>query len=120
MTLATLIPSIDDHTLTELQNLVDELQHEDDQRKENEGDGGADDPDGEGKNKNGENGAGEDNSDAKSALALFDKLQAKEDQELDDSVSSVRSSNSFRSVSTRKAKLTMLNQKAYTQIYVAE
>jgi hypothetical protein len=40
---------------------------------------------------------------------LFDKLQAKEDQELDDSVSSVLSSNSFRSVTTRKAKLTQLN-----------
>lgn len=53
-------------------------------------------------------------------MALFDKLQAKEDQELDDSVSSVRSSNSFRSVSTRKAKLTMLNKKAYSQIYVSE
>ena len=34
-----------------------------------------------------------DNSDAKSALALFDKLQEKEDQELDDSVSSVQSSD---------------------------
>lgn len=61
-----------------------------------------------------------DNSDAKSAIALFDKLQEKEDQELDDSVSSVQSSNSFRTASTRKAKLTLLNQKAYAQIYVAE
>ena len=65
--------------LQKLQNLVDELQHEDDQKKENEGGGGADDPDGEGKNNNGENGGSGDNSDAKSALALFDKLQAKED-----------------------------------------
>jgi hypothetical protein len=51
---------------------------------------------------------------------LFDKLQAKEDQELDDSVSSVLSSNSFRSVTTRKAKLTQLNQKAHAQIYVQD
>jgi len=75
----TLIPSLDDHSMTEIQNLVDELQHEDDQRKENEGGGGADDPDAEGKNKDGENGGAVDNSDAKSALALFDKLQEKED-----------------------------------------
>jgi len=47
--------------------------------------------------------------DTKSHLALFDKLQEKEDKELDDAASSVRSSNSFRSVSTRKAKLTLLN-----------
>ena len=53
-------------------------------------------------------------------MALFDKLQEKEDKELDDSVSSVRSSNSFRSMSTRKGKLTVLNKKAYSQIYVAD
>ena len=53
-------------------------------------------------------------------MALFDKLPEKEDKELDDSVSSVRSSNSFRSMSTRKAKLTILNKKAYSQIYVAD
>jgi len=47
-------------------------------------------------------------------------LNAKEDKELDDSVSSVMSSNSFRSVSTRKAKTTILNQKAYSQIYVSD
>ena len=59
--------------------------------------------------------------DMQSHMALFDNLQAKEDQELDDSVSSVRSSNSFRSVSTRKVKAkTALNQKAYAQIYVSE
>lgn len=55
-----------------------------------------------------------------SAVALFDKLQEKEDKELDDSVSSVRSSNSFRSMNTRKSKLTVLNKKAYAQIYVAD
>ena len=54
-----------------------------------------------------------DNSDAKSALALFDKMEAKEDEELDDSVSSVQDSDQFRTVSTRKAKLTLLNQKAF-------
>lgn len=70
--------------------------------------------------KTGENGGSGDNSDTKSNQALFDKLQAKEDQELDDSVSSVRSSNSFRSFSTRKAKLTVLNQKACAQIYVSD
>lgn len=52
-------------------------------------------------------------SDVTSSIALFDKLQEKEDKELDDSVSSVRSSNSFRSMSTRKTKLTVLNKKAY-------
>ena len=56
----------------------------------------------------------EDDIDNKSTLALFDKLQAREDKELDDSVSSVLSSNSFRSQTTRKAKLTLLNQKAYS------
>ena len=55
-----------------------------------------------------------------SSMALFDKLQEKEDKELDDSVSSVVSSNSFRSMSTRKAKLTVLNKKAYSQIFVAD
>lgn len=44
----------------------------------------------------------------------------KEDKELDDSVSSVRSSNSFRSMSTKKSKLTVLNKKAYAQLYVSE
>ena len=48
-----------------------------------------------------------------SAVALFDKMQEKEDKELDESVSSVTSSNSFRSMTTRKAKLTELNKKAY-------
>ena len=66
------------------------------------------------------NGGSGEYNDNQSSLALFDKLQQKEDQELDDSVSSVMSSNSFRSVSTRKLKLTVLNQKAYSQIYVAE
>jgi len=52
--------------------------------------------------KTGENGGTVDNSDNKSTLALFDKLQAREDKELDDSVSSVMSSNSFRTSTTRK------------------
>lgn len=100
--------------MVELKNIVEELQHEHNLKEENE-EGQID------STKNtGENGGSGDNSDTKSAMALFDKLQAKEDQELDDSVSSVRSSNSFRSVSTRKAKLTVLNKKAYSQIYVSE
>lgn len=37
-----------------------------------------------------------DNADVQSSHALFDNLNAKEDNELDDSVSSVSSSNSFR------------------------
>jgi len=102
--------------MTELTNLVDEMQHEQAQKLENGGEGEIDSS----SKANGENGGSGDNSDAQSAVALFDKLQAKEDKELDDSVSSVRSSNSFRSMSTRKAKLTVLNQKAYSQIYVAE
>jgi hypothetical protein len=111
-----IIPSLDDVTMTELTNLVDEMQHEQAQKLENAGEGEIDSS----AQANGENGGSGDNSDAQSAVALFDKLQAKEDKELDDSVSSVRSSNSFRSMSTRKAKLTVLNQKAYSQIYVAE
>ena len=111
-----IIPSLDDVTMTELTNLVDEMQHEQAQKLENAGEGEIDSS----AKANGENGGSGDSSDAQSAVALFDKLQAKEDKELDDSVSSVRSSNSFRSMSTRKAKLTVLNQKAYSQIYVAE
>ena len=112
-----IIPSLDDVSMTELTNLVDEMQHEQAQKMENAENGEIDSSSNKG---NGENGGSGDNSDNQSALALFDKLQAKEDKELDDSVSSVRSSNSFRSMSTRKAKLTVLNQKAYSQIYVAE
>ena len=97
--------------MTELENLVDELQHEENLRIEQE----------EGQiDSTKENGGSGEISDVSSSIALFDKLQAKEDKELDDSVSSVRSSNSFRSMSTRKAKLTVLNQKAYSQIYVAD
>ena len=70
--------------------------------------------------KKGQNGGSGDNTDVQSSHALFDKLNAKEDFELDSSVSSVVSSNSFRSMSTRRAKLTLLNQKAYTQIHVSE
>jgi hypothetical protein len=94
--------------MTEITNLVEELQQEDEAKKEGE-EVPETDADGNPIVKEGEDKDAVDNSDAKSALALFDKLQAKEDQELDDSVSSVRSSNSFRSVSTRKAKLTLLN-----------
>ena len=109
------IPSIDDFDLEGIKNLVEELQHEHNLKQE-DGDGQIDSS----SKTTGENGGSGDNSDAKSSMALFDKLQAKEDQELDDSVSSVRSSNSFRSVATRKAKLTVLNQKACAQIYVSD
>lgn len=64
--------------------------------------------------------SGKNDDDNKSHLALFDKLNAKEDSELDDSCSSIKSTNSFRSVSTRKVKTTILNQRAYSQIYVQE
>ena len=47
--------------------------------------------------------------DTKSHQALFDQLQAKEDDELSEAASSVLSSNSFRSVSTRKIKPSLLN-----------
>lgn len=106
-------PSLDDLSMTELQNLVEELQQEENMQFANEGD---EKP----QIDSSKNGGSGDNSDATSALALFDKLQAKEDKELDDSVSSVRSSNSFRSMNTKKAKLTVLNQKAYAQIYVTD
>jgi hypothetical protein len=99
--------------MTELQNLVEELQQEENMQFANDGD---EKP----QIDSSKNGGSGDNSDATSAIALFDKLQAKEDKELDDSVSSVRSSNSFRSMNTRKAKLTVLNQKAYAQIYVTD
>jgi len=102
------VPSMDDFTMTEITNMVDELKHELNIKEANEDD----DMQIEEK-KTGENGGSGDNSDNKSALALFDKLQAKEDKDLDDSVSSVLSSNSFRSMSTRKLKLTQLNQKAF-------
>lgn len=109
----TIIPSVDDYTLEELKNIIEELHQE---NKTTEGDGDQIDS----SQKNNENGGSGDNSDNRSSLALFDKLQEKEDLELDDSVSSVMSSNSFRSVSTRKLKLTVLNQKAFSQIYVAD
>lgn len=108
------VAGLDDVTMTELTNVVDEMAHEEEQKREaEEADAAAGQIDSSADK-------AVDNSDAQSALALFDKLQAKEDQELDDSVSSVRSSNSFRSMGTRKAKLTVLNQKAYSQIYVAD
>ena len=88
-----------------LKNVVEELMHEFTIAKDDDGSGQIDSS----TRTPGENGGSGDNTDVQSHLALFDKLQAKEDQELDDSVSSVRSSNSFRSVSTRKGKLTILN-----------
>jgi len=97
---------MDDFSMTEITNMVDELKHELNIGEEE----GADMQIEEKK----------ESDDNQSALALFDKLQIKEDKELDDSVSSVISSNSFRSVSTRKLKLTVLNQKAYSQIYVQD
>jgi len=100
----TIIPSLDDCTFDEIANFIEELQHEQDVKKEEEE--GQIDSSTKPKAANGGSG---DNSDVKSSHALFDKLQTKEDFELDSSVSSVRSSNSFRSLSTRRAKLTVLN-----------
>ena len=97
--------SIDDFDLVQLQNMIDEVQHEVNLENEKLAELKA----------NGED-TKEDSSDTTSVnsqIALFDKLLEKEDKELDDSVSSVVSSNSFRSMSTRKSKLTVLNQKAY-------
>lgn len=79
--------------MTELMNLVDELAHEDKKASDEKEEEGEIDTSGKKKD-----------IDTQSHAALFDAMQAKEDQELDDSVSSVRSSNSFRSVSTRKVK----------------
>lgn len=104
------MPSLDDVNMLELENLVDELQHEENLRIEEE----------EGQIESSDKDKNQEVSDVSSSIALFDKLMAKEDKELDDSVSSVRSSNSFRSMSTKKTKLTVLNQKAYSQIYVAD
>ena len=105
----TLIPSLDDIDMTELQNIVEELVQEENM-----------DGDKLEEQKAGDNGGSGENYDVTSNQALFDRLQVKEDKELDDSVSSVRSSNSFRSMSTRKSKLTILNQKPFSQIYVSE
>jgi hypothetical protein len=104
--------------MVELQNIVDELQHEENINLEENKD---EEKQIDSSENNGGSGSKETEiSDVSSAVALFDKLQEKEDKELDDSVSSVRSSNSFRSMSTRKSKLTVLNKKAYAQIYVAD
>ena len=114
---SSIIPSLDDVTMVELQNLVDELQHEENITKEE----AEDDEQIDSSKNNGGSGSKENEvSDTTSAVALYEKLQEKEDKELDDSVSSVRSSNSFRSMTTRKAKLTVLNKKAYAQIHVAD
>ena len=99
---SALFPSLDDFTMTELMNLVDELTHEEQQKVMAE--------EGFDEKQEGEiDTSGKNDDDNKSHLALFDKLQAKEDSELDDSCSSIKSSNSFRSVSTRKVKGTILN-----------
>jgi len=66
-----IIPSLDDVSMTELTNLVDEMQHEQAQKLENAGEGEIDSSSNKG---NGENGGSGDNSDNQSALALFDKL----------------------------------------------
>lgn len=112
----SIIPSLDDLTMIELQNLVEELQQEENVNlEENKEEDQIDS-----NQNNGGSGSNNEVSDVTSSQALYDKLQEKEDKELDDSVSSVRSSNSFRSMSTRKSKLTVLNKKAYSQVYVAD
>lgn len=75
-TKSTLIPSIDEFTLVELTNLVEELHLEVNKKKD----------EGQGPNQEKEEGFIDssskplvDNSDAKSSMALFDKLQEKED-----------------------------------------
>ena len=98
--------------MVELENLVDELQHEENITKEEDKE--------EDQIDSSKNNTKQEVSDVTSAVALYNKLQEKEDKELDDSVSSVKSSNSFRSMTTRKSKLTVLNKKAYAQIYVAD
>ena len=57
------IPFLDDITMTELENLVDEMKHENDLKAENENQIDS--------NKNGGSG---DNSDVTSEVALYDKL----------------------------------------------
>jgi hypothetical protein len=109
----TILPSLDDITMVELQNIVDEIQHEANLKAEEKKEEDQIDSSKEAQEK-------EEVSDVTSSIALFDKLQEKEDKELDDSVSSVRSSNSFRSMSTKKTKLTVLNKKAYSQIHVTD
>jgi hypothetical protein len=67
-----MIPSVDDHTLDELKNIVEELVEEDKLAFENADDEGVQIDSSQ--NKNGENGGSGDNSDVKSSMALFDKL----------------------------------------------
>lgn len=66
---SSVIPSIDDFDHIKIRNLVEELQHEYEMAKEGEGDQQIDSS-----GKTGENGGSGDNSDAKSSMALFDKL----------------------------------------------
>ena len=66
-----MIPSIDNHSMDELKNIVEEMVEEDRQEFENkEGEEGQIDS----SKNNGENGGSGDNSDVKSSMALFDKL----------------------------------------------
>ena len=94
-----MIPSIDDYDMTELKNLVEELQQESQLGQEDE-EGTIDSSS---KPKGGDNGGSGESDMNKSTLALFDKLQAKEDKELDDSVSSVRSSE-FKRLFSRQSR----------------
>jgi len=72
--LDSIIPSMDDFDMVELKNIVEELQHEHNLKEEDE-EGQIDSS----TKTSGENGGSGDNSDTRSAMALFDKLQAKED-----------------------------------------
>ena len=74
-TIDSIIPSIDDFDMNALKNMVEELQHEYTIGKDEDGSGQIDSS----TRTPGENGGSGDNTDVQSHLALFDKLQAKED-----------------------------------------
>lgn len=116
------VANVDDIDMTELQNMIDEVSHEANVKAEELQKKLEDQIDSKKDNTSTEGDKEEvsDSTSNNSMIALFDKLMEKEDKELDDSVSSVRSSNSFRSMSTRKSKLTLLNKKAYAQIHVSD
>lgn len=99
----TEIPCLDEVTMAELENLVEELRYEATGSKQAQ-----------------EEEKKQDDEEEESAMMLYDELQTKEDKELDDSVSNVSSTNSFKSIGTKKVKPTVFNKKAYAQIYVAD
>ena len=68
----SIIPSLDDITMTELQNIIDEMQHEDNIEKGGDGETNGENQIDSAKDNGGS--GGNQVSDVTSAIALFDKL----------------------------------------------